>query len=34
MSKYLKIKKLGNIFSFLDCSVYNSENIWVYEIKK
>jgi hypothetical protein len=34
MSKYLKIKKLGNMFSFLDCSVYNSENIQVYEIKE
>ena len=34
MSKYLKIKKLGNMFSFLDCSVYNSKNIWVYEIKE
>jgi len=34
MSKYLKIKKLGNVFSFLNCSVYNSENIRVYEIKE
>jgi hypothetical protein len=34
MSKYLKIRKLGNMFSFLDCSVYNSKNILVYEIKE
>jgi hypothetical protein len=34
MSKYLKIKKMGNIFSFLDCSVYNTEDIRVYEIKE
>jgi hypothetical protein len=34
MRKYLKIRKLGNMFYFLDCSVYNSKNIRVYEIKE
>jgi len=34
MKKYLKIKKMGNMFSFLDCSVYNAKNIWVYDIKE